>query len=86
MLAGILAGYAWRNRSFVRSAGKLISVMICVLLFLLGVSVGANRQIVDQVSELGGQALLLSLGATAGSVAAAWGLYRLIRKEGGGRS
>lgn len=86
MLAGILAGYGLRNRSFIRLTGKAISVMICVLLFLLGVAVGADRQIVDRLSDLGGQAAILSLGATAGSVAAAWGLYRLIRRKGGAQS
>lgn len=84
MLAGLLAGYLLRNQSFVRHTGKLISVTIFLLLFLLGIAVGTNRQIVDNLSVLGVQALALSAAAVLGSVICAWVVYRFLMKGGRG--
>lgn len=82
MLTGILVGYLLRNRSFVRYTGKLISATIFLLLFLLGIAVGTNRQIVDNLSVLGLQALVLSFSAVLGSVVCAWAVYRFLFKGG----
>lgn len=76
LAAGILTGYGLRNRSFIRYTGKWIAFTICLLLFLLGVAVGANRQLVENLPDLGFEGVVLALGATGGSVLAAWALYR----------
>lgn len=80
MFAGIAAGYLCANRTFAK-IGKPISYTILLLLFLLGISVGANKDIVDNLATLGGQAFLLALAGTVGSVLAGWGVYRLFFKE-----
>jgi len=51
------------------------------LLFLLGISVGANDAIVNNLTTLGGQAFLIALAGTTGSVLAAWGVYHFFFKE-----
>ena len=51
------------------------------LLFLLGISVGANESIVNNLTTLGGQALLIASAGTLGSVLAAWGVYHFFFKE-----
>lgn len=38
--------------------------------------VGANREIIDNLTALGGQALLIALAGTLGSLVAAWVVYR----------
>ena len=68
MFAGIAAGYLLRKIDL-------------LLLFLLGISVGANKDIVDNLVTLGGQAFLLALAGTVGSVLAGWGVYCLFFKE-----
>lgn len=80
MLAGMLTGYLLRNLPAVRVMGKLISIAIFLLLFLLGVAVGTNRTILENWSVLGVQALAVSLAAVSGSVLCAWLLYRFVFK------
>ena len=62
-------------------SGKPISYTILLLLFLLGISVGANESIVNNLTTLGGQALLIASAGTLGSVLAAWGVYHFFFKE-----
>ena len=73
MFAGIAAGYLLRKIELLQKIGKPISYTILLLLFLLGISVGANKDIVDNLATLGGQAFLLALAGTVGSVLAGWG-------------
>lgn len=80
MLAGMLTGYLLRKLPVVRITGKLISVTIFLLLFLLGIAVGTNRTILENWSVLGAQALAVSLAAVSGSVLCAWLLYRFVFK------
>lgn len=82
MLAGIAVGYLARKCSFVRITGKLISVTIFLLLFLLGVAVGTNKEIVNNFSVLGGQAFAVSSATVLGSVICAWIVYRFVFKGG----
>ena len=81
MFAGIAAGYLLRKIELLQKIGKPISYTILLLLFLLGISVGANKDIVDNLATLGGQAFLLALAGKVGSVLAGWGVYRLFFKE-----
>ena len=67
MFAGIAAGYLLRKIELLQKIGKPISYTILLLLFLLGISVGANKDIVDNLATLGGQAFLLALAGTVGS-------------------
>lgn len=85
MFAGIAVGYLLRGAKVLQRIGRPISYTILLLLFLLGISVGANREIVDNLALLGGQAFLLAAAGTAGSVLAAWGVYRVFFKERGNR-
>lgn len=82
MFAGIATGYLLRRFKLLQKVGVSISYTIYLLLFLLGISVGANKEIVDNLTNLGGQALLLALVGTMGSLLAAWGVYHLFFKKG----
>ncbi len=87
MLAGIAAGYVLRRHA-VRGVSQVITVLIWTLLFLLGWEVGSNRRLLEALPHLGGEALVLSVGGTLGSVLAAWGLWKITlhRKKKGGHS
>ena len=82
MFLGIALGYAFRKVAFLQGLGKPISYTIFLLLFLLGISVGANESIVKNLTTLGGQAFLIALAGTFGSVLAASGVYHFFFKEG----
>lgn len=82
MIAGILTGLAINKYPFaIKVNDKLISWAIYVLLFLLGISVGLNKTIIQNLDKIGFQALIITFGAIAGSVLALWILYRLLFKD-----
>ena len=81
MFGGIAVGYLLRKVELLQKIGKPISYTILLLLFLLGISVGANDAIVNNLTTLGGQAFLIALAGTTGSVLAACGVYHFFFKE-----
>lgn len=81
MFGGIAVGYLFRRAEILQKIGTPISYTILLLLFLLGISVGANEAIVNNLTTLGGQALLISLAGTMGSVLSAWAVYHFFFKE-----
>lgn len=80
MLLGILTGYLLRNRN-VQFVQKLITVVIWVLLFLLGIAVGVNQEIMNHLDTIGLQAIVLAFGGVLGSVVFAWVIYRYFFQE-----
>ena len=58
---------------------RLITVIIWALLFLLGVEVGSDPAVVGSLATLGGVALVIFALSVAGSIFAAWLLWRRIR-------
>lgn len=81
MFGGIAVGYLLRNVEILQKVGKPISYTILLLLFLLGITVGANPDIVNNLTTLGWQAFLIAAAGTLGSVLAAWGVYNFFFKE-----
>lgn len=81
MFGGIAIGYLLRKVEILQKIGKLISYTILLLLFLLGISVGSNEAIVNNLATLGVQAFLIALAGTMGSVLAAWAVYHFFFKE-----
>lgn len=89
LLAGVLAGYLLR-RFRVRWIGKVTMVLIWVLLLLLGVEVGANRQLIESLPTLGLEAAAVAVVSLVGSCLMAMLLWKCInrregRKEGPGQ-
>ena len=84
MLAGMAAGFLLRRRRL-GGVRRVVTVLIWALLFLLGIEVGGNERIVRGLHTLGLEALAVATASTAGSVLAAWALWRWAArgKEGG---
>ena len=81
-MAGMLAGFLLRKYrlNFIH---PVITLLIWVLLFLLGMEVGGNDAIIHGLHTLGLEAIVLTLGGTLGSVVAAKVLWSfLIRQKG----
>lgn len=75
MVAGILLGYLLRERSW-KGVPRLINAAILLLLFLLGITVGADESIMNNLGTIGKDALVITLAAVAGSVLCAWVVYK----------
>ena len=85
MLTGMLLGYLLRKRDL-KKIHQLITLLIWLLLFILGIEVGSNEQIIKGLHTIGLEAVILTLGGTLGSVIAAWELWRALYKRKGGRA
>ena len=58
----------------------LITGLIWLLLLVLGLEVGSNARVMDSLLTLGGESLLLALGATLGSVLLAKALWQWVNR------
>lgn len=82
MISGIVVGYLIRSfGKLVKTNEKLTTWAIYVLLFLMGISIGANKSIMSSLHTLGLKALLISAGGILGSVALGWLTYKLFFKK-----
>lgn len=77
MLTGILVGYLLRNKRLLW-IHKIITFLIWILLFFLGIDVGGNETIIKGIYTLGLEALIITLAAVIGSILCAWGLWYLL--------
>lgn len=64
-----------------RWQGRIVTWLIWLLLFLLGIEVGSNEMIVRSLPTLGVEALLLSSAATLGCCVLAWMLSRVSKNN-----
>ena len=71
MFLGIGIGYVLRNWSILQKTEKTISLTIFLLLFILGVSIGSNSLIVNNLGKFGWQAVILASSGVLGSLIAA---------------
>ena len=85
MLSGMLLGFLLRKRQL-SGISRIITILIWLLLFLLGIEVGNNEQIIKGIHTLGLEAFILSIGGLLGSVIAAWALWKILYKKKGANS
>lgn len=64
-----------------RWQGRIVTWLIWLLLFLLGIEVGSNEMIVRSLPTLGVEALLLSSAATLSCCVLAWILWRVLKNN-----
>ena len=84
LAGGLIAGWCLRCRRFAWT-GRLSVFLIWLLLFLLGLEAGGNRMVMQSLPSLGLEALGVAVVCAAGSCAAVWLLWMLIR-SGSGKS
>lgn len=83
MFLGIGIGYGLRNWAILQKTEKTISLTIFLLLFILGVSIGSNSLIVNNLGKFGWQAIILAVSGVLGSLLAARLVLQLFFKKGG---
>ena len=65
MLTGMLLGFLLRKQKL-SGIHKVITVLIWLLLFLLGIDVGGNQKIINGLHTIGLEALVITLAAVLG--------------------
>lgn len=84
MFLGIAIGYLVRRQRWVSAVGTTTMITIVVLLFVMGGEIGGNKVVMSNLVGLGGEALLIAVAATLGSVVAARIIYKSFFKREGG--
>ena len=85
MLCGMAVGFLLRGQRL-KFVNKAVTVLIWALLFFLGVEVGQNPQVLSGISNLGLEALWISLMGLAGTILFSWALWRWVNSRKGGQS
>jgi len=81
LVSGVLGGFLLKEKhKFLLCADKIMTFSIYLFLFFLGMSVGTNRHIIDNIFIFGVKSLILCSGAIAGSVLASYFLYNALFK------
>ena len=80
LIIGIGVGVLLRGRSCIKATKWSIQATVCLLLF---VSIGSNRDLIDNLYNFGWQAMVIACLGVAGSIVAAWVAQRLFLKKGG---
>ncbi|PKP09428.1 MAG: DUF340 domain-containing protein [Bacteroidetes bacterium HGW-Bacteroidetes-4] len=82
MAVGIGVGYLMRSRkTWLQYTNKATLWIIFLLLFFMGIGVGNNPQIMENLDTIGFRGLQLALVAILGSVVLSWVVYRLFFKS-----
>jgi predicted Na+-dependent transporter len=73
IVGGFLLGLIFRDNS---KAGalftRLTDISIYILLLFLGISVGANREIIDNIGQIGIQVIIITIIGLLGSISLAY--------------
>lgn len=80
MFSGIFFGYILRNKDL-KGVGRAITILIWFLLFILGLEVGGNKDIINGIHTIGLEALVITIAAVLGSVIAAKLLWTWIKSK-----
>lgn len=86
IILGIILGSQKKVRKRKLSwLSKLQTIILVLLIFALGVEIGADERVISSLGTIGVSALVITLMALAGSVAAVWLVRRLMGLDKKGR-
>jgi uncharacterized membrane protein YbjE (DUF340 family) len=82
MTLGIVIGwFLHKRKKFIKITSEITNWAIYLLLFLLGLSVGTNKEILNNFSTIGLQSIIITVFAVAGSILVSWLTYTLFFKK-----
>ncbi len=82
IVTGISIGYLLRHKGL-KAMDRIVTVWICILLFLIGIEVGGNEQLLKHLHLLGYKALVVAIATTMGAILMSALLWCFIRKSQG---
>lgn len=80
MFFGGIIGYFLRKKEL-NNIPKIIITLIWLLLFLLGIEVGSNPEIISGLATIGKEAFIITIAAVLGSAIMAYLLWEHIKKS-----
>jgi tellurite resistance protein TehA-like permease len=85
LCAGIGVGCFLGRASLCKKLERSISYTIFAMLFIFGMSIGANKSLLADIGQFGVQAVILAVCGVAGSLVASYFAYCLFAKKEGGK-
>ena len=85
MASGAIIGYSLKSNKDLSKVSTLIQIVVCLLLFILGLSVGGNKLIISNLTYYCEQAAIISVLSLVGSPVAAMLVFNLFFKKGTGK-
>lgn len=82
MASGVFIGYRLRHKNKIHKVTTLIQIVVCLLLFILGLSIGTNKLIIGNLSYFCRQAAVIAALSLLGSSMAALLVSHLFFKKG----
>ncbi|HEY5510032.1 MAG TPA: LysO family transporter [Prolixibacteraceae bacterium] len=80
--AGILTGLVIiRKPNLHKVNNELMNWAIYLLLFMLGISVGTNKEVIDNLGKIGYEAVAIAFASITGSVLLAALLFKVLFKQ-----
>jgi uncharacterized membrane protein YbjE (DUF340 family) len=84
MALGIIVGWIFHHKTILLQwISKFTNWAIYLLLFLLGLAVGTNKEIIANFDKIGYLSIAITFFAVAGSILTAWITYHLFFKKNG---
>ncbi|MCX6228487.1 MAG: LysO family transporter [Bacteroidia bacterium] len=81
LAVGIAIGFSIQKfDSLSKINASLLNLTIYSMLLLLGIGAGSNEKVIRNLDHIGSQAIIITIGAIAGSIAMCWLLSKLIFK------
>lgn len=81
LILGGFLGYIFQRRLSLKILSKCVTCFIYLMLLALGMAVGANDRIIDNLSTIGLKGFCISVSAIIGSLIAAKLLFVLLNKK-----
>ncbi len=82
MTLGILVGsFIHKKNTLLKINHKLLTLTLYFLLLSLGINIGLNEKIINDIQVLGFQSVIITIGAVFGSLVCAYVTYRLFFKN-----
>ncbi|MCI9607878.1 MAG: LysO family transporter [Muribaculaceae bacterium] len=81
LIAGIAIGRLFMHSKITTRIAGAMGITVWVLIFALGMSIGSNPAVVEQIPHIGLEALTIAALATGGSMAAVALTAKYIRKN-----
>lgn len=81
LIISICVGLLLQNFRFLRHIERSATWTVWLLIFVFGISLGSNEEIVNDFAYFGLTAFLIALAGVIGSAFAAWGVGKLIDKS-----
>ncbi len=83
LIVSVGIGLLLRRVRGIAKVGKTAEWTIYLLLFVFGITIGGDSEIVANFASLGLKALVVAAAGVTGSVLLAWLLYKFAAKKGG---